>query len=64
MSILSFMLKYGHVKTLLVDAVMGIKSTYDVKKNWDGDPCVPVQYLWTGLNCSNDVLTPPRIISL
>uniref|UniRef100_A0A803NY44 non-specific serine/threonine protein kinase n=1 Tax=Cannabis sativa TaxID=3483 RepID=A0A803NY44_CANSA len=47
-----------------VEAIMGIKSTYDVKKNWDGDPCVPLKYLWTGLNCSNDILKPPRIRSL
>ncbi|XP_062088372.1 LRR receptor-like serine/threonine-protein kinase IOS1 [Humulus lupulus] len=47
-----------------VDAITGIKSTYDVKKNWDGDPCVPVKYLWAGLNCSDDILTPPRIKSL
>ncbi|KAF4399262.1 hypothetical protein G4B88_022345 [Cannabis sativa] len=47
-----------------VEAIMGIKSTYDVKKNWDGDPCVPLKYLWAGLNCSNDILKPPRIRSL
>ncbi|PON34728.1 Mitogen-activated protein kinase kinase kinase [Parasponia andersonii] len=47
-----------------VDAIMSIKSTYGVKKNWDGDPCVPLNYTWAGINCSSDVLEPPRIISL
>ncbi|GMN37095.1 hypothetical protein TIFTF001_006535 [Ficus carica] len=47
-----------------VDAITNIKSTYGVKKNWDGDPCVPKGYLWTGLNCSYDGYASPRIISL
>ncbi|KAK7843157.1 putative leucine-rich repeat receptor-like protein kinase [Quercus suber] len=37
-----------------VDAITKIKSTYGVKKNWQGDPCVPQLYLWEGLNCSYD----------
>ncbi|XVF26892.1 hypothetical protein REPUB_Repub14bG0059300 [Reevesia pubescens] len=45
-----------------VDAVKNIKSTYKIKRNWQGDPCAPEAYLWDGLNCSyND---SPRIISL
>ncbi|EXB74613.1 putative LRR receptor-like serine/threonine-protein kinase [Morus notabilis] len=47
-----------------VDAITNIKSTYGVKKNWDGDPCVPKGYLWTGLNCSYNGFDPPRIIAL
>ncbi|KAL5575501.1 hypothetical protein UlMin_017200 [Ulmus minor] len=46
-----------------VDAITNIKSTYGLKKNWDGDPCAPVKYLWEGLNCTYDSEFP-RIISL
>ncbi|XWS12025.1 hypothetical protein CRYUN_Cryun37aG0055000 [Craigia yunnanensis] len=45
-----------------VDAVKNIKSTYKIKRNWQGDPCAPEAYMWDGLNCSyND---SPRIISM
>ncbi|KAM3699585.1 hypothetical protein ACJW31_05G036600 [Castanea mollissima] len=47
-----------------VDAITKIKSTYGVKRNWQGDPCVPQAYLWEGLNCSYDGYNSPRIISL
>ncbi|XP_057976108.1 putative leucine-rich repeat receptor-like serine/threonine-protein kinase At2g19230, partial [Malania oleifera] len=47
-----------------VDAVVNIKSTYGVNKNWQGDPCVPKAYLWDGLNCTYDGFNPPRVISL
>ncbi|XP_060672566.1 LRR receptor-like serine/threonine-protein kinase IOS1 [Ziziphus jujuba] len=47
-----------------VDAITNIKSTYGVNKNWQGDPCAPVSYVWAGLNCSYRGLDPPRIISL
>uniref|UniRef100_A0A0A0KB14 Malectin-like domain-containing protein n=1 Tax=Cucumis sativus TaxID=3659 RepID=A0A0A0KB14_CUCSA len=45
-----------------VDAISNVRSTYGVKKNWQGDPCVPRGYPWSGLNCSFDLV--PRIISL
>ena len=42
-----------------------IKDTYRVKKNWQGDPCVPVDYSWEGLDCmDSDNTTNPRVISL
>ena len=41
-----------------------IKAAYGVKRNWDGDPCVPIKYLWAGLNCTNDGSDAPRITSL
>ena len=41
-----------------------IKSTYKVKRNWDGDPCAPIKYVWTGLRCSYDGSDPPRITEL
>ncbi|XWS12027.1 hypothetical protein CRYUN_Cryun37aG0055200 [Craigia yunnanensis] len=45
-----------------VDAVKNIKSTYKIKRNWQGDPCAPEAYMWDGLNCSYK--DSPRIISL
>ncbi|XP_075636014.1 LRR receptor-like serine/threonine-protein kinase IOS1 [Castanea sativa] len=47
-----------------VTAIMDIKSLYDITKNWQGDPCAPKEYLWEGLNCSNNDSNTPRIISL
>ncbi|EXB74618.1 hypothetical protein L484_026315 [Morus notabilis] len=47
-----------------VNATLNIKSEYGVKKNWQGDPCVPKAYLWDGLDCSYDANNLPRIISL
>lgn len=49
---------------ILADAMTKLKSTYGVKKNWQGDPCVPELYSWEGLNCSKDGYDPPRITSL
>ncbi|EOA38787.1 hypothetical protein CARUB_v10011047mg [Capsella rubella] len=46
------------------EAVTSLKTSYKVKKNWQGDPCLPNDYIWEGLNCSYDSLTPPRITSL
>ncbi|WOL11084.1 leucine-rich repeat receptor-like serine/threonine-protein kinase [Canna indica] len=40
-----------------VDAMMGIKEFYQVKKNWNGDPCAPKIYVgWIELNLSNSGL--------
>ncbi|KAI6671854.1 hypothetical protein NL676_006739 [Syzygium grande] len=54
-----------HTPTFLDD----FNAMYDVKKkygvigdSWQGDPCVPAQHLWSGLNCSYD--SSPRIVSL
>ncbi|XP_033137973.1 probable LRR receptor-like serine/threonine-protein kinase At5g59680 isoform X3 [Brassica rapa] len=49
-----------------VIAVQNIKTTYGISRiSWQGDPCVPQQFIWDGLNCSNtDITTPPRIIHL
>ena len=49
---------------ILVGAITKIKSTYGVKRNWQGDPCAPQAYLWEGLNCSYDGYNAPRVISL
>ncbi|KAL0843541.1 hypothetical protein Bca101_016786 [Brassica carinata] len=49
-----------------VAAVQNIKTTYGISRiSWQGDPCVPQQLMWDGLNCRNtDVSTPPRITYL
>ncbi|KAL5576866.1 hypothetical protein UlMin_018565 [Ulmus minor] len=47
-----------------IDSIEKVKSTYGLKKNWHGDPCLPKEFTWEGLNCSYDDLNPPRIISL
>jgi senescence-induced receptor-like serine/threonine-protein kinase len=47
-----------------VDAMRKIKATYRVKKNWQGDPCVPVDYSWEGIDCiQSDNTTNPRVVS-
>ncbi|KAL5576863.1 hypothetical protein UlMin_018562 [Ulmus minor] len=47
-----------------VDSIEMVKSTYGLKKNWQGDPCIPQEFAWEGLKCSYDDSNPPRIISL
>ncbi|XP_060672896.1 LRR receptor-like serine/threonine-protein kinase IOS1 [Ziziphus jujuba] len=47
-----------------VDAINNIKSSYGVSRNWQGDPCTPVAFLWAGLNCNYKDFDTPRIISL
>ncbi|KAF8086311.1 hypothetical protein N665_0629s0023 [Sinapis alba] len=46
------------------EAVTSIKTIYKVKRNWQGDPCLPNTYIWEGLNCSYASLAPPRITLL
>ncbi|KAJ4771483.1 Leucine-rich repeat protein kinase family protein [Rhynchospora pubera] len=33
-------------------AINAIKENYKVTKGWNGDPCVPIDYAWTGLRCT------------
>ncbi|KAJ0261404.1 LRR receptor-like serine/threonine-protein kinase [Hirschfeldia incana] len=49
-----------------VGATVSIAETYALSRiNWQGDPCVPREFRWDGLNCSNtDMSTPPRITTL
>ncbi|XP_058759173.1 putative leucine-rich repeat receptor-like protein kinase At2g19210 [Vicia villosa] len=47
-----------------VDAILNVKSIYEIKRKWQGDPCVPVSFLWDGLNCSYVGSDSPRIIYL
>ncbi|CAB4272462.1 unnamed protein product [Prunus armeniaca] len=47
-----------------VDAIASIKSTYNIKRNWQGDPCAPQDYVWQGVKCNHQEFESPRIISL
>ncbi|KAF2323508.1 hypothetical protein GH714_035835 [Hevea brasiliensis] len=47
-----------------IDAIMEIKSTYGITRNWQGDPCAPQDYVWDGLSCSYNGTAPPIITSL
>jgi len=49
---------------ILVDTITNIKKAYGVARNWQGDPCAPVKYMWEGLNCSHDGNNIPRITAL
>lgn len=45
-------------------AMANIQSSYGVKRsNWEGDPCLPSDFLWEGLECivSDNQTIPPRI---
>ncbi|XP_010475520.1 PREDICTED: probable LRR receptor-like serine/threonine-protein kinase At1g07560 [Camelina sativa] len=49
-----------------VIAIKSIETSYQLSKiSWQGDPCVPQQFLWDGLTCEyTNMSTPPRIHSL
>ncbi|ANM61083.1 Leucine-rich repeat protein kinase family protein [Arabidopsis thaliana] len=49
-----------------VTGINDVQNTYGLNRiSWQGDPCVPKQYSWDGLNCNNsDISIPPIIISL
>ncbi|KAI3796351.1 hypothetical protein L1987_39021 [Smallanthus sonchifolius] len=40
------------------------KSTYGLKRNWQGDPCVPRDFIWDGVNCNFNDTDNLRIISM
>ncbi|XP_065016596.1 LRR receptor-like serine/threonine-protein kinase IOS1 isoform X2 [Musa acuminata AAA Group] len=46
-----------------VDAMMTIKRLL-YHTEWQGDPCVPVQFAWNETKCSFPISTPPRVTSL
>lgn len=56
-------MEYKLLISCLVDAIMAIKTEYQVKKNWMGDPCLPKEFIWTGLQCRREG-TEYKIISL
>ncbi|RVW51906.1 putative leucine-rich repeat receptor-like protein kinase [Vitis vinifera] len=45
-----------------VEAIKKIKSVYMVRRNWQGDPCLPMDYQWDGLKCIDN--GSPTLISL
>ncbi|KAI5019610.1 hypothetical protein ZWY2020_044498 [Hordeum vulgare] len=47
-----------------VSAIMAIKTKYEVKKNWMGDPCVPKSMAWDRLTCSYAIASSPRIVTV
>ncbi|KAL6137559.1 hypothetical protein ACLB2K_062851 [Fragaria x ananassa] len=47
-----------------VEAIINIKSAYEITKNWQGDPCLPLNYSWEGIKCNYPQSDSPRIISL
>ncbi|XP_071710755.1 probable LRR receptor-like serine/threonine-protein kinase At1g05700 [Rutidosis leptorrhynchoides] len=47
-----------------VAAIWAIKSKYGVSKKWQGDPCVPREFVWDGIGCSYNDGESPRIILL
>uniref|UniRef100_A0A7N0UJS8 Protein kinase domain-containing protein n=1 Tax=Kalanchoe fedtschenkoi TaxID=63787 RepID=A0A7N0UJS8_KALFE len=47
-----------------VKAVKSIKSTYNLNRIWQGDPCAPRDSIWKGLNCSLTTKEAPRILAL
>ncbi|KAK1684508.1 hypothetical protein QYE76_045356 [Lolium multiflorum] len=47
-----------------VSAITAIKTKYQLKKNWVGDPCAPKTLVWDGLNCSYPISRPQRITSV
>ena len=54
--------KYFSFFEIVVEAIKKIKSVYMVRRNWQGDPCLPMDYQWDGLKCSDN--GSPTLISL
>ncbi|KAM7254423.1 hypothetical protein ACFE04_003803 [Oxalis oulophora] len=59
-------IKFPQLQTDKTDigAIKNIKVAYSLKRNWQGDPCAPRDYLWEGLNCSYPNDDFPRITYL
>ncbi|XP_062087600.1 putative leucine-rich repeat receptor-like protein kinase At2g19210 [Humulus lupulus] len=43
-------------------AIWNIKAVYELKRNWQGDPCTPNDFTWDGLECDSN--NSPNIVSL
>ncbi|KAG6531110.1 hypothetical protein ZIOFF_004881 [Zingiber officinale] len=61
---ISAFMAYRASSNFLVDAMRTIKSSYQIKKNWVGDPCSPQALVWDGVNCTHNISNPPRITTL
>ncbi|CAH8361698.1 unnamed protein product [Eruca vesicaria subsp. sativa] len=45
-------------------AIKSIQNTYGLSRiSWQGDPCVPKEFLWDGLNCENSDSSEPPIVT-
>ncbi|KAI7747829.1 hypothetical protein M8C21_027884, partial [Ambrosia artemisiifolia] len=54
-----------HTNDQDTSALLKIKSTYKTNKNnWQGDPCIPQEFVWDGIGCSYDDTDSPRIVLL
>ncbi|KAI3671614.1 hypothetical protein L1987_87353 [Smallanthus sonchifolius] len=45
-----------------VDAMLSLRSTYKLTKNWQGDPCTPQDFVWDGVGCIYNDTESPRIV--
>ncbi|XP_031505474.1 probable LRR receptor-like serine/threonine-protein kinase At1g05700 [Nymphaea colorata] len=45
-------------------AIKAVQDYYQIKKNWNADPCLPLDAPWDGLTCSLDNQSSPRIEAL
>ncbi|KAH0943501.1 LOW QUALITY PROTEIN: hypothetical protein HID58_003138, partial [Brassica napus] len=58
-------LSQNETDTKEVDTMINIKLSCGINKvDWQGDPCVPRDYMWSGVNCSYIDSEQPKIISL
>ena len=64
MILTTFYVFFFFMKKKIVDAITAIKSVYGVTRDWQGDPCAPIDYLWDGLNCTYPGNDSPRITTL
>uniref|UniRef100_A0ACD5U193 Uncharacterized protein n=1 Tax=Avena sativa TaxID=4498 RepID=A0ACD5U193_AVESA len=47
-----------------VSAITAVKDKYQVSKNWMGDPCLPKNFVWKGLDCIYAVSRPASVTGL
>lgn len=45
-------------------AMWTTKSSYGLERNWQGDPCIPQDSIWDGVNCNYNDTDNLRIISV
>ncbi|KAJ4806867.1 Leucine-rich repeat protein kinase family protein [Rhynchospora pubera] len=47
-----------------VTAINSIKMSYNIGKDWSGDPCIPTNLGWTGIRCSIESSNISRITAV
>ncbi|KAK6926890.1 Malectin-like domain [Dillenia turbinata] len=60
--IITDQLSNSATNTTDVEGLASLQEGFLVLKEWSGDPCLPAEYPWDWVNCTND--TTPRITSL